>query len=126
VVYLHDTDDRQRIIAAAVSDLAGEKRPARCITGDRIVFTRGAKGTRTADPCLQSTARLSSTVYGLARSGLLDPSAYSNVQVCWCRLWVSSPGFAFSTWADRCEDDQGARRGGRVVRQTVSSRDGPA
>jgi hypothetical protein len=34
LVYLHDTDDRQRIIAAAVSDLAGGKRPARCITGD--------------------------------------------------------------------------------------------
>jgi hypothetical protein len=33
LVYLHDTDDRQQIIAAAVSDLARERRPARCITG---------------------------------------------------------------------------------------------
>jgi hypothetical protein len=28
LVYLHDTDDRQRIIAAAVSDLAGSGQPA--------------------------------------------------------------------------------------------------
>ena len=44
LVYLHDTDDRERIIAAAVSDLAGEKRPARCITGDLPEERSGTRG----------------------------------------------------------------------------------
>src|SRR5262245_5283599 len=91
----------------------------------RIASSRPGVGPRLVrgqvSPCLQSMAKMSSTVYGLACSGLLGPSEYSNVQVCWCRLWVSSrpadghlergksaPGFPLSTSMDRCEDDQGA------------------
>jgi hypothetical protein len=48
------------------------------------------RGLEPLTPCLQSMARLSKTVYGLARCGLLGPHESGNVQVCWCRLWVSS------------------------------------
>ena len=70
LVYLHDTDDRQRIIAAAVSDLAEEKRPARCITGDRIVFTRGAKALEPLTPACR------------AQPGCPAPSMASHEVVC--------------------------------------------
>ena len=43
-------------------------------------------GLEPPTPCLQSMAKVSSTVYGLARSGLLGPPEYSHVQACWCRL----------------------------------------
>jgi hypothetical protein len=39
--------------------------------------------------CLQSSAKVSSTVCGLARSAPRGPREYSNVQARWCRLWVS-------------------------------------
>jgi len=53
-------------------------------------------GLEPPTPCLQSMARLSSTVCGLARSGLLGPPESSNVQPCWCRLWVSPQLLKFS------------------------------
>jgi hypothetical protein len=39
-------------------------------------------------PCLQSMAKMSSTVHGLARGAPQRPAEYNNVQTCWCRLWV--------------------------------------
>ena len=39
------------------------------------------RGLEPLTPCLHSMARLSSTVCGLARSGLSGPPGYSNVQI---------------------------------------------
>jgi hypothetical protein len=78
------------------------------------------RGLEPLSPCLQSMAKMSSTVYDLARSGLSGLPESNNVQVCWCRLWVSSRStdghvgrgrparIALSTRAGRCEHDQGA------------------
>jgi hypothetical protein len=55
--------------------------------------------------CLQSSAKLSSTVHGLARTVFKGPPEYGNVQTRWCRLWVSS----------RSADDLLIRRLGQVV-----------
>jgi hypothetical protein len=41
-------------------------------------------------PCLQSSAKMSDTVADLGRSPPGVHPRYSNVQVRWCRLWVSS------------------------------------
>jgi hypothetical protein len=93
-------------------------------------------GLEPPTPCLQSMAKMSSTVCGLAWSGLLGPPEYSNVQVCWCRLWVSSrltDGHlerrevraeipALRRGADRCEDDRVASDGGRDSRLAVGPR----
>jgi hypothetical protein len=40
--------------------------------------------------CLQSMAKLYSTVQGLGTERSQSPAEYSDVQACWCRLWVSS------------------------------------
>jgi hypothetical protein len=40
-------------------------------------------------PCLQSSAKMSSTVHGLARSTPRGSLEYGSVQARWCRLWVS-------------------------------------
>ena len=57
----------------------------------RLVFSQvELGGLEPPTPCLQSMAKTSSTVHGLARSVPQRPSAYSNVQARWCRLWVSS------------------------------------
>jgi hypothetical protein len=48
------------------------------------------RGLETLTPCLQSTAKMSSTVCGLGRGAPTGPSEYGNVQARWCRLWVSS------------------------------------
>jgi hypothetical protein len=51
------------------------------------LVTHPRSGTLTA--CLQSMAKVSSTVSGLAWNASQGPSVYGNVQACWCRLWVS-------------------------------------
>src|SRR5689334_13189323 len=52
---------------------------------------RGASLCSTAvTSCLQSTAKVSSTVRGLGRGAPRSPSEYGNVQARWCRSWVSS------------------------------------
>jgi hypothetical protein len=45
------------------------------------------RGLEPLTPCLQSMAKMSSTVHGLARSVPRSPSEYSYVQARWCRLW---------------------------------------
>jgi hypothetical protein len=40
--------------------------------------------------CLQSSAKMSSTVPGLGRSASQGPPEYGWVRARWCRLWVSS------------------------------------
>src|SRR5262249_6363266 len=47
-------------------------------------------GLEPPTPCLQSMAKMSGTVYDLARSDLSCLPESNNVQACWCRLWVSS------------------------------------
>jgi len=41
---------------------------------------------------LPSSAKVSSTVRGLAREACEGPPEYGSVQACWCRWWVSSRG----------------------------------
>jgi hypothetical protein len=65
-------------------------------------------GERMVTTCLQSSARLSSTVYGPAQSGFPGPLEHSNVQVWLSVSWRpadghlergrSAPGFLLSTW----------------------------
>src|SRR5262245_42975224 len=88
------------------------------------------RGLEPLTPCLQSMAKVSSTVCGLAWSVPSVHPEYSSVQACWCRLWVSSrltddrlecrevraeiP--ALRRGVDRCEDDRVASHGGQGSR----------
>ena len=93
LVYLHDTDDRQRAIATLVSDLArpragAAERAVRREFGECDGHVRGTtasqvilvgefsqvelrvelRGLEPPTPCLQSMTKMPSTIYGLARS----------------------------------------------------------
>ena len=88
LVYLHDTDDRQRTIATVISDLAARAGAAasavrgesgecnghvRGTTASQVIFVGEfclveLGGLEPLTPCLQSTARLSGTVQGLGWS----------------------------------------------------------
>ena len=53
----------------------------------RLTFSQvELRGLEPLTPCLQSMARLSSTVHGLGRGAPQGPAEYSSVQACWCRL----------------------------------------
>jgi hypothetical protein len=66
---------------------------ARTGLGDdhRLMFSQvELRGLEPLIPCLQSMAKMSSTVHGPGTKRSRCPSEYNDVQACWCRLWVSA------------------------------------